>query len=125
MHGRLCVSFYFSTAEVPRLLLEEPKIELNAKNSDGDTPLHMACRSNRFETVQLLVQDQRCNPLEKNSRGDTALHEACSLDVSGNNTRVLMRSLRIYYVNCTSCIKKHYTGESIFELRITSVCSMF
>ena len=49
----------------------------NAKNSDGDTPLHTACRHERSKQVQLLVRDERCNPHEKDSRGDTALHVAC------------------------------------------------
>ena len=59
-------------------LLEEAKIDLNAKNQDGDTGLHLACNSGFVgETVQLLVRDPRCNPLEKNSSGDTVLHAAC------------------------------------------------
>ena len=49
----------------------------NAKNNDGDTPLHAACRSGSSKQVKLLVRDERCNPHEKNSRGDTALHIAC------------------------------------------------
>ena len=51
----------------------------NAKNNNGDTPLHMACRSGSSKQVQLLVRDERCNPHEKESRGDTALHFACRL----------------------------------------------
>ena len=70
---------FLSTAELPRLLLEEANIDLNATNIGGDTPLHLACRVRNFEGVKLLVRDPRCNPLEKNSRGDTALHEACRL----------------------------------------------
>ena len=49
----------------------------NAKNNDGDTPLHTACSNERSEQVKLLVRAERCNPHEKNSRGDTALHFAC------------------------------------------------
>ena len=49
----------------------------NAKNNDGDAPLHIACRNGSSEQVQLLVRDERCNPHEKDSRGDTALHVAC------------------------------------------------
>ena len=56
----------------------------NAKNNDGDTPLHTACRNDeRSKQVQLLVRDERCNPHEKNSRGDTALHVACRLGYGG------------------------------------------
>ena len=55
----------------------------NAKNNDGDTPLHTACRNDMSEQVQLLVRDERCNPHEKNSLGDTALHVACRLSNGG------------------------------------------
>ena len=55
----------------------------NAKNNDGDTPLHAACRNGRSEQVQLLVRDERCNPYEKDSNGDTALHVACRLSDRG------------------------------------------
>ena len=55
----------------------------NAKNNDGDTPLHTACMSGSSEQVQLLDRDERCNPHEKNSRGDTALHVACRLKYRG------------------------------------------
>ena len=51
----------------------------NAKNNNGDTPLHTACRSGSSKQVQLLIRDERCNPNEKTSRGDTALHIACCL----------------------------------------------
>ena len=55
----------------------------NAKNNDGDTPLHTACNNERSKQVQLLVRDERCNSHEKNSRGDTALHVACRLRYGG------------------------------------------
>ena len=74
---------FLSTAETQMLLLEETKIDPNAKNNDGDTPLHLAYRSGNTKTVQLLVRDPRCNPLEKNSSGDTALHVACRLKFTG------------------------------------------
>ena len=71
------------TDEIIKLLLEEAKMDPNAKNNDGDTPLHMACWNERSEQVQLLVRDERCNPHKKNSRGDTALHIACRLSNGG------------------------------------------
>ena len=55
----------------------------NAKNNDGDTPLHAACRSGSSKQVKVLVRDERCNPHEKDSRGDTALHVACRLSDGG------------------------------------------
>ena len=55
----------------------------NAKNNDGDTPLHTACWNERSKQFKLLVRDERCNPHVKNSRGDTALHVACRLKYGG------------------------------------------
>ena len=69
--------------EITKLLLDEVKMDPNAKNNDGDTPLHAACRSGSSKHVKLLVRDERCNPHEKDSRGDTALHVACRLSYGG------------------------------------------
>ena len=76
-------SYLHSTDEITKLLLEEAKIDPNAKNNDGDTPLHTACRKGRSKQVKLLVRDERCNPNEKDSPGDTALHIACRLSNRG------------------------------------------
>ena len=43
----------------------------NAKNNDGDTPLHAVCRSGSSKQVQLLVRDERCNLNEKDGSGNT------------------------------------------------------
>ena len=85
---------FLSTADVAKLLLEETKIDLNAKNYGGNTPLHLACNF-RFpsETVKLLVRDPRCNPLEKNNRGDTALHVASRKYGSGEAGPVYVHTL--------------------------------
>ena len=75
--------YALSTTGITKLLLEEAKMDPNAKNNDGDTPLHMACWNWSSKQVQVLVSDERCNPHEKNSRGDTALHVACRLSNRG------------------------------------------
>ena len=78
-HPRMAmvIVVFLSTVEMSLFLLEETKIDPNAKNNDGDTPLHLACGCANIKTVQLLVRDPRYNPLVKNRRGDTALHAAC------------------------------------------------
>ena len=43
----------------------------NAKNKDGDTPLHTACRNKRAKQVKLLVRDERCNLNEQDGSGNT------------------------------------------------------
>ena len=68
--------------EIPKLLLEEAKLDPNAKNNYGNTPLHTACRNDNYTLAQRLVRDERCNPHEKDSKGDTALHVACRLTYS-------------------------------------------
>ena len=42
----------------------------NAKNNDGHTPLHTACRNERSEQVKLLVRDERCNLNENDGSGN-------------------------------------------------------
>ena len=42
----------------------------NAKNNDGDTPLHTACRNEKYKIVKLLVRDERCNLNEKDGSGN-------------------------------------------------------
>ena len=80
----LMICFFNATGdEITKLLLEEAKTDPNAKNEDGDSPLHLACRSENSTLVKLLVRDERCNPLEKNSRGDTALHVVCCFTRGG------------------------------------------
>ena len=77
----------------------------NAKNNDGDTPLHTACRNERSKQVQLLVKNERCNPNEKDSRGNTALHVACRRRYGGI---ILIALIREYgstlYVGMTRVI---------------------
>ena len=43
----------------------------NAKNNDGDTPLHTAYRNERSKQVKLLVRDERCKLNEKDGSGNT------------------------------------------------------
>ena len=80
LYNYVCVH---SADEIPKLLLEEANSDPNAKNDDGDTPLHLACRSSTLKPVKLLVRDERCNPNETNSNGDTALHVVCCCKKSG------------------------------------------
>ena len=65
-------SYLHSTGdEITKLLLEDTKMDPNAKNNDGDTPLHIACRNKRSKRVKLLVRDERCKLNEKDGSGNT------------------------------------------------------
>ena len=59
--------------EIAKLLLEETKIDPNANNNNGDTPLHLACNGQNATLVELLVRDPRCNFSEVNGSGNTPL----------------------------------------------------
>ena len=65
------VCYIHSTDEITKLLLEEAKMDPNAKNNNGDTPLNTACRNERSEQVKLLVRDGRCKLNEKDGSRNT------------------------------------------------------
>ena len=58
-------------------LLCTPKCNVNATNSEGETALHIACRTNYNKTIlEKLVEDSRCDLNAQNHHGNTALHLA-------------------------------------------------
>ena len=77
LHLLLDVYFVRSIDKFFELLLREAKLDANAKNNDGDTPLHLACRSEKHSLVQLLVREAKLDANAKNNDGDTPLHLAC------------------------------------------------
>ena len=46
-------------------------------NSQGETPLHVACTSGALDIVEFLCQNKYCDPCVQNKEGNTALHCAC------------------------------------------------
>ena len=72
---------------------------LSVQNNDGDTPLHIACRSKDVRLVNLLLESQHEVDLTiQNSSGDTPFHIACAtacfpivdaLSCSGNSVDAL------------------------------------
>ena len=59
--------------ELVKTLLQVPGCNINGFNSDGETPLHVACRSG-FEVFKLLTTDSRCDLNAQNKYGFTPLH---------------------------------------------------
>ena len=98
------------TEHISKVLLEEAKLDPNAKNNDRYTPLHVACWRENVKVVQLLVRDERCNPNEKNSNGDTALHIACR----HRNAGMMQASLGTHYIVETA-ITNYMIKNSIKE----------
>ncbi|GAB5355518.1 hypothetical protein AAMO2058_000212400 [Amorphochlora amoebiformis] len=62
--------------------LLEGGADVNVKNNEGLTPLHLAIVSNRQEVVQLLL-NYRANPAFKDAQGDTSLHLAMQKGTPG------------------------------------------
>jgi ankyrin repeat protein len=57
---------------VVQLLLEH-KVEIGARDNDGETPLHMAAKNGNEAVAQLLLE-HKTNIDAKNTYGQTALH---------------------------------------------------
>ena len=62
-------------------LLLQMNIDINERDTNGDTPLHIACKAGNLNTCKLLL-DRHCEIDLLNDNGDTALHVACR---HGNN----------------------------------------
>ena len=72
-----CANKYYFATPIVKELLKNPNVEpfRTVCNSDGDLPLHLACREHSLELIKLLTKSSKdvlCNP---NKHGDTPLHE--------------------------------------------------
>jgi len=111
----MCAMRYIHT-EVVRLLLTQPELQLDKRDSDGETALHMACLDNwNIPVFRMLRQDRRCTPSVvniKNNDGWTALMlavyygrleivkemekvEGIDFDTKDNNGRTLIEVARV------------------------------
>ena len=95
-----------------QVLLNVPGCNINGFNSDGETPLHVACRSD-FEIFELLTEDSRCDLNAQNKDGLTALHITI--------TRGLIKRSRLLLtnVNCNpKCNPNIVNGEGNSALHL-------
>ena len=71
------IPVYFDLRTVKGLLSRSSS--LSVQNNDGDTPLHIACRSKDVRLVNLLLESQHKVDLTiQNNSGDTPFHIACA-----------------------------------------------
>lgn len=50
---------------------------VNSSDTEGNTPLHIACMYKHLELVRFLTEDRQCNQSVKNQRGELPIHIAC------------------------------------------------
>ena len=65
--------------------------DINAKNNRGDTPLHMAAKTQFTVHIISALVEAGADPNAKNNRGDTPLHIAAEKNRSGA-VRVLVEA---------------------------------
>ena len=51
--------------------------DVNLKNADGDTPLHIACMCKATEIAHYLIEEMNCDVKVRNNEGEYPLHVAC------------------------------------------------
>ena len=59
-------------------LLSNKGWDINALNTDGESPLHIACKYGHLEIVKVLLKDKKCDLNTQNIYGNTPLHLACN-----------------------------------------------
>ena len=74
--------------DIIQVLTQNPMLDINTTNNEGNTPLHLACLFTQPNVVQFLLDKQSCNPNVQNKVGNAPLHLACL-----NGNIVILRSL--------------------------------
>ena len=57
-------------------LLADERLDVSAKNNDGETALHMAAKAGNLDSIHLLLQDRRTDKYAQDKNGNTPLHVA-------------------------------------------------
>ena len=69
-----------NSLDVVKVLLEQPTININAQDIEGDSPLHIACINNVLDTVKFLIEHPTINLSAQNRLGYTAFDYAFDSD---------------------------------------------
>ncbi|KAI5058828.1 hypothetical protein GOP47_0026998 [Adiantum capillus-veneris] len=110
LHHAAC---FRRTAVVELLLHVVPLLDLNTRNKDGNTPLHLAAERNAARIVKLLASSSSCRLNDQNHDGDTPLHQAARC---GN---CLALKLILTYDSTDSTIRNH-DGDTALHLAVAS-----
>ena len=90
-------------------VLIEQGINVNIQNKYGDTPLHFAISTNKFEIVKLLIL-KGANVNIQNNRGCTPLHFACC-----NNS---VESVKLLIVNGSNVNIQDNNGDTPLQVAV-------
>jgi len=94
-----------NTEKLSHLLVRLDAKYLNIINSNGETPLYMACRINNIQAVSLLLTAHGINVNLGNSKGTTPLHRACA----NNSSQAVLQLLAAPGINVNA---KNERGET-------------
>lgn len=109
---------------VAEALLKDPRCDVNKRTNDGNTALHLACKTDRLSIIRRLLFNQKCNPNIKNRAGELPLHLTSHLDTiseftaNGANPVLSIMSKRQSIHDAvvrTPCLKS-WSSEQVREL---------
>lgn len=74
----LHLAAYANNEPVVRALCQDSHVDVNRPANVRETPLHVACKNGRIESVKALLDCPRCDPSRSNAYGKTAMDFALS-----------------------------------------------
>merc|ERR1719334_2873226 len=80
----------------------------NITDSDGDTPLHLACRSGNADLVHYLVETMKVNIWKKDREGKLALHYA--FDFKHHGTVYKLIKMHLTQHDDANCVEDNKTN---------------
>lgn len=71
-------AYHQNHPEILRLLGQDPRMNINSKDSKGNTVLLKACKEGRFSIIEELLKNQKISINEANDKGVTPLFALCN-----------------------------------------------
>ena len=101
-------------------LLSKKECDINAVNTDGESPLHIACEYGHLEIVKVLSKNEKCNLNTKNMYDNTPLHLACYKKLLHIIRVLLERRCRTNIPNkrvvLAQCIRLNEDGDCLLHI---------